>query len=485
MAKRGNDKFRHQPHPDKKKFHKHSSNPHIAVKKTKNISKQEELFERYKEDLGNDYSLNDILEVGYPIIEAKIDIIASGKPNDVLQELHIFLLESVNTGLDTKLLLAQFLVVSINDFILDELFTLLENGLIAISEEDKYRVTAKGDAFVAEQKFIPVTSQEEFTFFVDGFSQAISDQPIDYLSKSENRLTSTLKVDFQFVQENWMEINKCFTKSTSGEKEIVDLANFKRSFVFPPATRFKNIFILIYYPKDLSGKKIQIKAYSNDNKFLKTETATLIALFSKDKFLFDFSKELELTEEFKAQFIDSSKEIEQEKKLAGEYKDISTFEHKELIREALLTAELAVYIESPWIRRATMEYFDAIKFFLEKKNTKLFITYGIDSRPTNAPHRETFEALENLRAKYKDRFFLWHLPTHFQKSFPNRHGSHRKILIKDYEYYVKGSFNWLSYSGNETDSYAVEEGTQFFDNVKSFWQKIFSEYKFDLTTLSF
>lgn len=170
MAKRGNDKFRHQPHPDKKKFHKHSSNPHIAVKKTKNISKQEELFERYKEDLGNDYSLNDILEVGYPIIEAKIDIIASGKPNDVLQELHIFLLESVNTGLDTKLLLAQFLGVSINDFILDELFTLLENGLIAISEEDKYRVTAKGDAFVAEQKFIPVTSQEEFTFFVDGFS---------------------------------------------------------------------------------------------------------------------------------------------------------------------------------------------------------------------------------------------------------------------------------------------------------------------------
>ncbi|MFW1461714.1 hypothetical protein ACEWA6_24240, partial [Vibrio parahaemolyticus] len=67
-------------------------------------------------------------EVGYPIIEAKIDIIASGKPNDVLQELHIFLLESVNAGLDTKILLAEFLGVSINDFILDELFTLLENG---------------------------------------------------------------------------------------------------------------------------------------------------------------------------------------------------------------------------------------------------------------------------------------------------------------------------------------------------------------------
>lgn len=485
MAKRGNDKFRHHQHSDKKKFHKHSSRPNIATKKPQHTSKQSELFDKYKEDLGNDYSLNDILEIGYPIIEAKIDIIASGKPSDVLQELHIFLLELVNVGLDTKISLAQFLGVSENDFILDELFTLLENGLISNSENEKYRVTSKGDSFIEEQKFIPVTTQEDFTFYVDGFSQTISEQPIDYLSKSENRLTTKLKVDFQFVQEHWMLINKCYTKSTLGEKEIVDLANYKRSFVFTPATRYKNIFALIYYPKDQSGKKIQIKAYSHENRFLKTETATLNTLFSADKFLFDFTKELVLTEDFKTQFLEASKEIEQDKKLTGEYKDISTFEHKELIKEALLTAEFAVYIESPWIKRATMNYLDAIKFFLEKGNTKLFIAHGIDSRETNAPHKETFDEIEKLRAKYKDRFFLWHLPTHFHKVFPNRHGSHRKILIKDFDFYVKGSFNWLSYSGTENQSYAVEEGTQFFDNVKLFWEKVFSEYKFDLNKLNF
>ena len=483
MAKRGNEKYTHHQH-DKKKFQKHSSRPTIAARKPHNNSKQSELFEKYKDDLGNDYSLNDILEVGYPIIETKIDIIASGKPSDVLQELHIFLLELVNAGLETKQTLANFLGVVESDFILDELFTLLENGLLTNSENQKYRVSSKGDSFIQEQKFIPVSTQENFTFYVDGFSKSISEQPIASLTNSENRLKSNLKIDFQFIQDNWMLINKCYSKSTLGEKEIVDLSNYKRSITFS-AIRFQKIFALIYYPKDQSGKKIQIKAYSSENKFLKTETATLNVLFSKNKFLFDFTKELELTEDFKTQFIEVSKEIAQDKKLSGEYKDISTFEHKELIVEALLTGEFAVYIESPWIKRATMNYLDAIKFFLEKKNTRLFIAHGIDSRETNAPHKETFDEIEKLRAKYKDRFFLWHLPTHFHKAFPNRHGSHRKILIKDFDFYVKGSFNWLSYSGTETQSYAVEEGTQFFDNVKPFWEKIFTEYKFDNNLLNF
>jgi hypothetical protein len=40
-------------------------------------------------------------------------------------------------------------------------------------------------------------------------------------------------------------------------------------------------------------------------------------------------------------------------------------------------------------------------------------------------------------------------------------------------------------SGNETENYAVEEGTQFFDNVKGFWQKVFNDYQFDIALLNF
>jgi hypothetical protein len=458
-------------------------NPRVNFKKNKNQSKTNSLFESHKDDLGNEYSLNDIIEIGYPIIETVIDIISSGKPSDILQDVHILLLELIETGIDTKSSLSNFLGVSESDFVLDELFTLLENGRLAISDDDKFRVTTKGELFISEKKFIPVTSQEDFKFYIDGLTKAILHELPSDTTNSPNRLTSSFKIDFEFIQEHWLKINQCYTQANSGDKEIIDLANYKRSIV-SRRELFIKYYILIYYPKDKSGKKIQIKVYNNELKLLKKQSESISKLYSTNKYLFDFSNELEGVEEYKKLFLDTNAEIVDDK-LSGQYQDISTFEHKELIKEALLTASVAVYIESPWIRKATMDYISAMDFFLKKKNTKLFIAYGIDSSTKNAPHKETFDEIEKLKAKYNGRLFLFNLPAHFQNKFPNRNGSHRKILIKDFEYYVKGSFNWLSYSGKETENYAVEEGTQFFNNVNKFWKKVFADYKFDESLLDF
>jgi hypothetical protein len=465
------------------KGNKQFKGPKVAYKNPKNQSKTSILFDNHKDDLGNEYSLNDIIEIGYPIIETSIDIISSGKPSDILQEVHILLIELVESGVDSKEALSQFLGVNENDFILDELFTLLENGILAISEEDKYRVTTKGEVFVSAKKFIPVTTQEDFKFYVDGLSKEIFHEMPSETTNSQNRLVPSVKVDFDFVQEQWLNINKCFTKANSGDKEIVDLANYKRS-ITARRDLFIKYYVLIYYPKDKSGKKVQLKIYNSESKLLKGHTESLSALYSSNKYLFDFTNELEGVEEYKKLFLDTAVEITDDK-LSGKYQDISTFEHKELIKEALLTANTAVYIESPWIRKATMEYLSAMDFFLKKKNTKLFIAYGIDASFKNAPHKDTFDKIEELKSKYSGRVFVFHLPSHFKTKFPNRNGSHRKILIKDFEYYIKGSYNWLSYSGNENENYAVEEGTQFFDNVEKFWQKVFKDYQFEHSLLDF
>lgn len=482
MSKWQNKNYNHPKGSGNKPKHQ-TANPKVSFTKDSNKSKTDLLFENHKDDMGNEYSLNDIIEIGYPLIETNIDIISSGKPSDILQEVHILLLELINAGLDTKATLSHFLGISENDFILDELFALLENGILSISDDVKYRVTTKGEVFVEQKKFIPVTTQESFTFYIDGLTKEIIAEAPSTTTNTSNRISSLLKVDFDFVQEHWMQINHCFTKANSGDKEIVDLANYKRSINYRKEL-FQKFYVLLYYPKDKSGKKIQLKVYNSDSKLLKKQTETISNLFSANKFLFDFSNELEQVEEYKKLFLDAASEIADEK-LSGKYQNISTFEHKELIKDALLTAELAVYIESPWIRKATMAYISAMDFFLRKKNTKLFIAYGIDSNFKNAPHPETFQEIEKLRIKYPNRVFLFNLPNHFKAKFPNRNGSHRKLLIKDYDFYVKGSFNWLSYSGNETENYAVEEGTQFFDNVKDYWQKVFSDYQFDLNLLNF
>jgi hypothetical protein len=459
------------------------NNPKVAYQKEKNKSKTGILFDRHKDDLGSEYSLNDIIEVGYPFIETGIDIISSGKPSDILQEVHILLLELIDAGLDTKLSLSNFLGVSENDFILDELFTLLENGIIAISDDDKYRVTTKGELFVDEKKFIPVTTQEDFRFYVDGLTKEILHELPSETTNTPNRINPLVKVDFDFIQEQWLKINRCFSVANMGDKEIIDLASYKRSIV-SRHERFIKYYVLIYYPKDKSGKKIQLKVYNSDSKLLKKQTETLSGIYSANKYLFDFSNELEDVEEHKKLFLQTAIEITDEK-LTGKYQDISTFEHKELIKEALLTAEIAVYIESPWIKRATMEHVQAMELFLKRRDTKLFIAYGIDGRIQNAPHPETFQEIERLLVKYPNKIFVFNLPSHFKGKFSNRSGSHRKILIKDFEYYIKGSYNWLSYSGNENENYAVEEGTQFFNNVKEFWTKIFTDYKFQMTLLDF
>ncbi len=481
MAEKGNRRY-HQG--NQKKYPRNPKKPDQHQKRHGKVSIKSQLYNKNKDDLGDDYVLNDVIEIAYPRIETSIDVMVSGKPSDILQELHIFLLEAIITGLDNKSDLADFLGVSENDFILDELYTLLKAGLLTLTEVNKYRVTTKGEIFIEEQKFIPVTSQETFTFFVDGITSYITTQRLEP-TNCENKLQSTVKVDYQFIQDKWMVINKRYSVSENREREIIDLANYKRSFVGKPRVKHHLVYALVYKPKDQLGKKIQIKVYSPAGKLLKPESENINSLFADNKYLLDFSNELELTQNFKGQFEEAAKQTEIEKQEVVSYKDVSTFEHKELIKEALLSAEFAVYIESPWIRKATLGYLQEMKFFLSKKGTKLFIAYGIDSSLRNAPHKETFEELKKLQQKYEGRFFLIHLPTHFHKKFPNRHGSHRKLLIKDYDFYVKGSFNWLSYIGDESESYAVEEGTQFFDNVEGYWHKVFSDYKLDQTIIEF
>lgn len=475
-----------KPHSGKKRFERKSGNTNRNKRKSVRIknylSKEKELFKKHKGDLGTDYLLNDIFEIAYPRIATSIEIITSGKPDDILRDLHILLLETIESGLNTKTSLASFLGVQENDFVLDELYPLLKEALLSISEDERYRVTTKGKLFVEEEKYIPVRSQEVFTFYVDGVSGKISTKKIK-TTNCKNFVKPDQKVDFDFVQKNWMDINKRYSGHHENKKEIVDLVNYKRSFIGSPKVQYHKVYALVYHPKDQSGKKIRIRAYSEEGKLLKDEGQSLDFEFSKNKYLFDFNQELALTEPFKEEFTQVSDQIVSDKRLAGKYLDISTFEHKQLIKDALLTAKFAVYIESPWIRRATLSYLKEMKVFLKKKDTKLFLAYGIDNRSQNKAHLETFQELEKLQKLYPKKVFLWHLPTLFETKFPNRNGTHRKILIKDYDFYVKGSYNWLSYLGDESQSYAVEEGTQFFDNVKQFWGKVFSEYRLDSNLL--
>lgn len=450
----------------------------IKTRKKSTLSNERKLFDKYKNDLGEEYHLNDIIELAYPKIQTTIDVLVSSKPSDVLQDLHIFLLDTIEAGLDEKSVLCSFLGIDEDDFILDELYLLIKEGLVDLNDEGNYRLTTKGQLFLENQKFIPETSNQKFTFYVDGLTKNITTERISK-THSENKLPSLVAVDHRFIQEYWFEINSKFSASNDDEKEIIELSNYKRSIIKQPRVIYEKIYALLYYPKEETGKRIQVKAYNKSLNLLRDATNSLNEQFSKNHLLFDFSEEVENLNEFK-EIIELNKSDDKlVGRLSGKYKDISTFEHKNLISEALRSGKSKVYIESPWIRRATANYLGDMEVFLNKGNTQLFIAYGIDMSEKNKPHYDTYQKILLLKEKFSDRLKLCHLPTHFDTRFKDRSGTHRKILIKDNEFYIKGSFNWLSYAGEKGRNYAVEEGTQFFDNVEDFWKKVFDDYQLE------
>jgi hypothetical protein len=93
----------------------------------------------------------------------------------------------------------------------------------------------------------------------------------------------------------------------------------------------------------------------------------------------------------------------------------------------------------------------------------------------------TMKKLEELSSKYKSLLHLIHLPTHFEKIGNYKMvGTHRKLVIKDTDYYIQGSFNFLSFNKKEGQKVANEESILISKNVEKKWNDVVNEYKLEI-----
>jgi hypothetical protein len=152
---------------------------------------------------------------------------------------------------------------------------------------------------------------------------------------------------------------------------------------------------------------------------------------------------------------------------------LSIWETKQKFVDALLTVKERILIESPWIKRATQEYLPSFEKLLKDKK-QLVILYGIEEKDEH--DKVTLQKVEALQKQFPKNFILIHLPTHFSEIGSRLTGTHRKLLIKDYDYFISGSFNFLSFGKNEKQQVANEESTLIAKGVKERWERIFSEY---------
>lgn len=118
-----------------------------------------------------------------------------------------------------------------------------------------------------------------------------------------------------------------------------------------------------------------------------------------------------------------------------------------MLLDALDNAQNTVVIVSPWIKSGGLnnEILGRIERALQRR-TRVIIGYGISKKEDS--DRRILQRLKDIqKKKYGDKLLLVKLSN-----------THEKVLIKDNEYMVITSFNWLSFKGDPDKGFRQETG---------------------------
>jgi phosphatidylserine/phosphatidylglycerophosphate/cardiolipin synthase-like enzyme len=129
---------------------------------------------------------------------------------------------------------------------------------------------------------------------------------------------------------------------------------------------------------------------------------------------------------------------------------LAVYEHPALLRRAIEDADHRVLLVSPWIRRAVVgpDFVKLVRRALGRGVT-FYVGYGLGEEDEGEMDWDKAARAELERlARESERFILKRLGD-----------THAKVLIKDSEFFVITSFNWLSFRGNPHQTFREEWGT--------------------------
>jgi len=132
---------------------------------------------------------------------------------------------------------------------------------------------------------------------------------------------------------------------------------------------------------------------------------------------------------------------------------ISVFDHKNIREEALLFAKQRLFIISPWVTLAVVNKSFARKVeFLLDRGVEVTIVHGYQDG--KGDDEKSLELLSSLKKK--------------GLSLIRHQNTHAKVMIVD-NCVIFTSFNWLSFRGDPSRTYRMEEGLEF-------RSKVFADY---------
>ncbi len=448
----------------------------------------QEINDKLEAECSAGYTVNEIIPYAHPYRRVKVKATVNKSPENTIQKLYAVLLESIEAGFNTNVDLIVFLGLTKDDFLLKELYFLREKGYTNFISNE-WIVTQQGKKFIEDNSILQVLEEEDFEFLIDTVTDTVLEKDIK-LNRNKNKLKKlTPKVNYPHKSPNLLNgknqvLADIYKRRSDGKSTLIDYD--KSNILFDSVDKeFHDYYLIEYKPnkgrEDESDSFIEIR---DTDKNLTLQRRLTSALREEHDQLIEKLSDSErivinkLQQEQKAETVQAlTKSVILPPKTNKNIQHLSIWETQAKFREAIKTAKNKLLVESPWIKRATLNYVDDIEKAL-KKGVEIIILYGIESNDEH--YKRAQRKMEEFDRVYKN-FHLCHLPTHFEniRNF-QKTGTHRKLVIKDDEYYISGSFNFLSFNKKEGQKVANEESHVFYENVKKKWQEVINEYSLDI-----
>lgn len=420
------------------------------------------------------------------------------KSLSVLQE---FILKFIDSGIKDIQEIKRFL--GINETVINSAIAFLQREEMVVVDifNSKLRMTDKGENILKVASMI-VPEEIEYPMYMDGLLGNVYFDTKKLFTKNEvKRFDLTAIVpdkDVPTISDlNYEDVKSAmnaFKRNYVNEKNklngnLQEITKIEKIYI-----EYKKVFVLIF--KNDKTEEIELQVYvdtiRNDD-----YSTILQKMFNEGVKVFKFdrksevdgSKELPLMSSLPAEVINNAKknlatassyarnldslktqlmemkensQIENsvqeqyllEKKIQqmenereGSDRVLSTYDHRPLLIDALTNAKKSVIIISPWIKKSGLD--NEILRLIEnaiRRKTQVIIGYGISEKEDS--DKRIIKKLNDI-CKEKNGKYL---------KLVRLSNTHEKILIKDNEFLVITSFNWLSFRGNPEWGFRQETG---------------------------
>lgn len=448
---------------------------------------EKQMLEQFR-DRHPGYRLQELVRFGYPMRLLDIDLTINTAPDRSLVSFYQVLLEAIALGYDTKERLFGILGFTAKDaFVLNELIRLRDEGYLD-QVSGSWKLTNAGRGFLGNTSVMRVLEEGRLRCALDGFDGSLSATGEEFLEgKRAPELCVKPGIDLPrksplLLKGRLRDLDRLFQAGRQDGAKVEDVGEeaidedreiwFERWFLeyapvegdAPPIVEIRRV----------SDGKLDDRATRNAQEhhvhFLSqlslSDRGPLSRLDPRiAEGLINASKEVQNVEVIRANKADPQNEQQVQR--------LGIWETKEAFAEALKTVKQRILIESPWIKRATRQYLNHFRRILNDRKV-IYLLYGIQGQDEH--DLETMEELRKMRDGHPQNFYLIHLPSHPSISGKTFIGTHCKRLIKDDEFYLITSFNFLSKGQRKGQVVANEATVRISVDVAGAWEEVAREY---------